>query len=69
MHGTSDTAVPIALDDALVAPARAVGVRREYWRVTGGVHGYDGVQFFTRRVTGTQTAHDRLLRFASAALR
>jgi acetyl esterase/lipase len=69
VHGDADTTVPVALSDALVARARAQKVRNEYYRIRGGVHGYDGSEFFTRAVVGNQTPFDRLLRFAKSALR
>ena len=70
VHGDADTTVPVALDDQLVARARAEHVPTEYRRIPGGTHGYDGSRFFTYRIGGTaQTPFDRLLRFAQAHLR
>lgn len=68
VHGDADTRVPVRLDDQLVARAQAQGVRTEYYRVPGGTHDYQGTQFFTRPVVGSQTAFDRLLLFASQEL-
>jgi acetyl esterase/lipase len=69
VHGDADQLVPVGLSDALVARARAVGVRTEYHRVPGGTHAYPGTQFFTRKVTRSQTAFGRLLRFAEQELK
>lgn len=64
VHGDADPTVPVKLDDDLVARAKAVGVKNEYHRVPGGGHGFGGTKFFTRKVTGGQTAFQRLLRFS-----
>ena len=69
MHGSGDRTVPVDLDDALVARARSVAVRAEYHRVAGAGHGFVATGFFTRDVAGDETAYERLLRFAKAALR
>jgi acetyl esterase/lipase len=69
VHGAADPIVPVMVDDQLVARARAQHVRHEYHRIRGAGHGYASTGFFTRRVAGRQTAFDRLLRFASTALR
>ena len=69
VHGDADRTVPVTFDDALVARARAVGVRAEYHRIPGGGHGFAGTGFFTRRVTGGQTPFRRLLGFATRAVR
>lgn len=69
VHGDADTTVPVTFDDALVARARAVGVRTEYHRIPGGRHGFPATGFFTRRVTGGQTPFRRLLAFATRAVR
>ena len=44
-------------------------VRAERHHIPGGVHGYDGTQFFTRPVVGRETPFDRLLRFPALELR
>lgn len=59
----------MAFSDALAARARKVDVRREYHRMSGLRHGFNGSKFFSTKVAGDQTAFDRLLRFASARLR
>jgi fermentation-respiration switch protein FrsA (DUF1100 family) len=69
VHGDADTVVPTALDDQLVARAQQEGVRNVYYRVPGGTHGFTGAQFFSRKVSGNQTAYDRLLLFAQQLLR
>jgi acetyl esterase/lipase len=69
VHGDVDTTVPVASSDQLVDRARAVGVPVEYHRIVGGAHGYDGSQFFTQPVDGTQTSVDRLQAFAVEQLR
>jgi acetyl esterase/lipase len=69
VHGDADATVPVTFDDALVARARAVGVRTEYQRIPGGGHGFAGTGFFTRRVTGGRTPFRRLLAFATRAVR
>jgi len=69
VHGSGDRTVPVDLDDALVARARAVGVRAEYHRIPGAGHGFAATGFFTRDVVAEQTAYQRLLRFARTALR
>lgn len=69
VHGDADRTVPVTFDDALVARARAVGVRAEYHRIPGGGHGFAGTGFFSRRVTGGQTPFRRLLAFATRAVR
>jgi acetyl esterase/lipase len=68
VHGDSDDTVPVALDDQLVARAKAQRVRREYHRIKGGEHGYVPSGFFTAKVAGRRTPFDRLLRFAKSAL-
>ncbi|MGZ4276579.1 MAG: alpha/beta hydrolase [Solirubrobacteraceae bacterium] len=68
VHGSADPTVPVRLDDQLVARARAQHVRTEYHRIPGGLHGFNGSQFFTRRVVGAQTPFDRLILFARSAL-
>jgi acetyl esterase/lipase len=60
--------VPVFLDDLLVAEARREGVPVEYHRVPGAGHGSGATGFFTREVTPGQTAFDRMLDFATAAL-
>jgi acetyl esterase/lipase len=69
VHGTADNTVPVGLDDALVARARAVGVRAEYHRIDGAGHGFGGTGFFTRDVASGRTPYERLLTFARRALR
>jgi acetyl esterase/lipase len=69
VHGSGDRTVPVDLGDALVARARSVGVRTEYHRIAGAGHGFAGTNFFARNVAGDETAYERLLRFARAALR
>jgi acetyl esterase/lipase len=69
VHGDADRTVPVGLSDELVARARAQRVRSEYHRLRGGLHGYAPSRFFTRKVRGSQTSFDRLLRFARSALR
>jgi acetyl esterase/lipase len=69
VHGDADPTVPVAFSDALVARARAVGVRSEYHRIPGGGHGFEPVGFFTRRVAGGRTPYSRLLSFARRAVR
>ena len=69
VHGSGDRTVPVDLDDALVDRARSVGVRAEYHRIAGAGHGFGATGFFTRDVAGSETAYERLLRFARAALR
>ena len=69
VHGDADPLVPVALDDDLVARARAVQIPVEYHRIPGGGHGYHGSRFFTEKVAGDQTPFDRLLAFAADHLR
>jgi acetyl esterase/lipase len=69
VHGTADSTVPVGLDDALVARARAVGVRVEYDRIEGARHGFAGTGFFTREVAPARTPYERLLAFARRSLR
>jgi acetyl esterase/lipase len=69
VHGTADRTVPVTLDDALVARARAVGVPVEYDRIDGAGHGFANTGFFVRDVTAGMTPYERLLRFATRALR
>ncbi len=69
VHGDADRSVSVALDDQLVARAHAKHVPAEYHRIPGGTHGYDGTQFFTRKVAGDETSFDRLLSFAKKRLR
>jgi acetyl esterase/lipase len=70
VHGDADPTLPVRLDDALVARARAQRIRTEYHRIAGGGHGYANVKFFTAAgVAGGSTPFDRLLRFARVTLR
>jgi acetyl esterase/lipase len=69
VHGVADNTVPVGLDDALVARARAIGVRVEYHRIDGAGHGFGGTGFFTRDVASGHTPYERLLTFAQRALR
>jgi dienelactone hydrolase len=69
VHGDADPTVPVALDDQLVARAKAQRVRNEYHRIAGGTHGYAGARFFTEPVVGRQTSFDRLRLFARSTLR
>jgi predicted esterase len=69
VHGDADETVPVQLDDELVARAADQGVRHEYHRIPGGMHGYEPSGFFTVHVVGQQTPADRLIRFAESALR
>jgi hypothetical protein len=66
--GTGDATVGVALDDELVAHARAQDVPNEYLRIPGGGHGFVLTGFFSRKVVGAQTPFDRLLDFAQRAL-
>jgi acetyl esterase/lipase len=69
VHGDADRVVPVAMDDALAARARAEGVDVEYHRIEGGGHGYTGAHFFTEPVAGSRTPFDRFLAFARRELR
>ena len=69
VHGDADPVVPVAMDDALAARARAEGVDVEYHRIGGGGHGYTGARFFTEPVAGSRTPFDRFLAFARYELR
>jgi acetyl esterase/lipase len=69
VHGDADTTLPVAMDDELVARAREQHVTNAYYRIPGGVHGYDGSKFFTYRTKGGPTPFQRLLAFAGARLR
>lgn len=69
VHGSADTQVPVRLSDDLVARARAAGLRTEYHRVASHGHGFHAMEFFRLAVRGRQTAFQRLLAFASSALR
>ena len=68
VHSSRDGTVPVQLDDWLVARATAVGVPVEYHRIEGDGHGYIDIDFFGRKVAPGQTAFDRMLDFAEAAL-
>ena len=68
VHGSADSTVPVQLDDWLVEQATAVGVPVEYHRVEGAGHGFIATDFFSREFAPGQTAFDRMLDFAEAAL-
>ena len=68
VHGAADPTVPVQLDDWLVAEAEAERVPVEYHRIAGAGHGFGATGFFTREVAPGQTAFERMLDFAEAAL-
>jgi acetyl esterase/lipase len=68
VHGDADTTLPVVLSDQLAARAEADGIPVEYHRLPGGGHGYQASGFSTVPVDGDQTAFDRLLDSAEAAL-
>lgn len=67
VHGTADAVVPIFFAEAVVARAKAVGVRYEYYPLEGYGHGFAYIDVMKVAVDGL-TIFERMVRFLDSVL-
>ncbi len=69
VHGTNDPTVPFSASELLVARARAQRLVHDFHPVTGGGHGFGGVNFFSTQASPGVTLFDRMLEWTVGTVR